>query len=113
IKVLLAKELVTRFHSAAAADAAEAEFDARFRGGAIPDDILEFSFATEGKGMGIAQLIKQAGLVSSTSEANRNIEQGGVKLDGEKVEDRARVIAPGTVVVVQVGKRKWARVSLT
>ncbi|MEG0821656.1 MAG: tyrosine--tRNA ligase [Burkholderiaceae bacterium] len=113
IKVLLAKELVTRFHSAAAADAAEAEFDARFRGGAIPDDIPEFSFATEGKGMGIAQLIKQAGLVPSTSEANRNIEQGGVKLDGEKVEDRARVIAPGTVVVVQVGKRKWARVSLT
>ncbi len=112
IKVLLAKELVTRFHSAAAADAAEAEFDARFRGGAIPDDIPEFSFATGGQGLGIAQLIKQAGLVPSSSEANRNIEQGGVKLDGEKVEDRGLVVGVGTVVV-QVGKRKWARVSLT
>lgn len=111
IKVLLAKELVTRFHSAAAADAAEAEFNARFRGGAIPDDIPEFSFATEGKGLAIAQLLKQAGLVPSTSEANRNIEQGGVKLDGAKVEDRALIVAPGTVVV-QVGKRKWARVTI-
>lgn len=111
IKVLLAKELVTRFHSAAAAEAAEAEFNARFRAGAIPDDIPEFSFASDGQGLAIAQLLKQAGLVPSSSEANRNIEQGGVKIDGQKIEDRALVVGPGTVVV-QVGKRKWARVTI-
>jgi len=111
VKVLLAQEIVARFHSKTAAEAATAEFDARFRGGAVPDEMPEYRFDTGGQGLAIAQLLKQAGLAPSSSEAVRNIEQGGVRVDGERVEDRGRVIAPGTVVV-QVGKRKWARVTL-
>jgi tyrosyl-tRNA synthetase len=111
VKVLLAKEVVTRFHSAAAADAAEAEFVARFKGGAAPDDMPAVRVAAEGGAIGIAALLKQAQLAPSTSEAIRNIEQGGVKIDGDKVGDRALVIRPGTYVV-QVGKRKWARVTV-
>ena len=111
VKVLLAQEIVARFHSRAAAEAATAEFDARFRGGAVPDEMPEFRFDTGGQGLAITQLLKQAGLAPSTSEAVRNIEQGGVRVDGERVEDRSRVVAPGTAVV-QVGKRKWARVTL-
>ncbi len=112
VKVLLAKEIVTRFHSARAADQAEFEFMARFKAGAIPNEMPEFTFATGGKGMAIAQLLKQAALAPSTSEAIRNVEQGGVRIDGSKVADRALLVQPGTYVV-QVGKRKWARVALT
>jgi tyrosyl-tRNA synthetase len=111
IKVLLAKEIVARFHSARAADEAEGEFVARFKGGAAPDDMPEVRVAAEGGGIGIAALLKQSQLAPSTSEAIRNIEQGGVKVDGDKVADRALVIKPGTYVV-QVGKRKWARVTV-
>lgn len=108
-KVLLAKEITARFHSAAAADAAEQDFINRSRGG-IPDEIPELRFG--GAPLAIGALLKQAGLVPSTSEAMRMIEQGGVRLDGAVVSDKALKVDAGTVVV-QVGKRKFARVVLT
>ena len=107
-KVLLAREIVARFHSAAAADAAETDFNNRARGG-IPDDIPDVVLA--GAPLGIGALLKQAGLVPSTSEALRLIEQGGVRLDGAVVSDKGLKLQAGTVVV-QVGKRKFARVTL-
>jgi len=113
IKVGLAREIVARFHSQAAADRAEADFDARFRQGAMPEDIPEVALPGDGKPLPIAQALKAAGLVASTSEALRMIEQGGVRADGERVEDRALTLAPGSSVVLQVGKRKFARVTLT
>jgi tyrosyl-tRNA synthetase len=111
IKVLLAKEIVIRFHSARDAELAEFEFMARFRAGAMPAEMPELTIVTDGQGLAIAMLLKQAGLAPSTSEANRNIEQGGVKVDGQKISDRALHLPPGTYVL-QVGKRKWARVTL-
>ncbi len=113
VKVLLAQEIVERFHSRRAAEEALADFEARFRQGAIPEDIEDVKIACDAEGMGIAQVLKQAGLTGSTSEALRMIEQGGVRLDGEKVSDRALHLKPGTTVVLQVGKRKFARVSLS
>jgi len=113
IKVLLAREIVSRFHSAGAAEQAEYEFMARFSAGAVPDEMPEFTFVADGaEGLGIASVLKQAGLVPSTSEAVRNIEQGGVRIDGTKVADRALRLKGGTYVV-QVGKRKWARVTVS
>ncbi len=109
-KVMLAQEIVTRFHSAQAADAALAEFEARFRQGAIPTDIPEVALG--GAPLAITQLLKQANLAPSTSEAVRNIEQGGVRIDGDRVEDKGLKLAAG-VYVVQVGKRKFARVTLS
>jgi tyrosyl-tRNA synthetase len=108
-KVMLARELVTRFHSAAAADAAEADFNNRARGG-IPDEIPEVTLS--GAPLGIGALLKSAGLAPSTSEANRLLDQGGVRIDGAVVSDRGLKVEAGTVVV-QVGKRKFARVTLT
>ncbi|NUO86445.1 MAG: tyrosine--tRNA ligase [Cupriavidus sp.] len=107
-KVLLAQEIVARFHSQADAEKALEDFNHRARGG-VPDDIPAVSLA--GAPLGIAQLLKQANLVPSTSEANRNIEQGGVKIDGATVSDKATRMAAGTYVV-QVGKRRFARVTL-
>ena len=107
-KVLLAQEIVARFHSQAAAEAALEAFNHRARGG-IPEDIPAVTL--EGAPLGIGQLLKLANLVPSTSEANRNIEQGGVKIDGETVSDKAVKVAAGTYVV-QVGKRRFARVTL-
>jgi tyrosyl-tRNA synthetase len=112
-KVLLGREIVARFHSAAAADAALAEFESRFRDGAMPESMPEVALATAGAGMPIAQAAKQAGLVDSTSEALRLIAQRGLKVDGDVVSDKALVLAAGTTVVVQAGKRKFARVTLT
>jgi tyrosyl-tRNA synthetase len=109
VKVLLAKEITARFHDAAAADAAEQDFVNRSRGG-VPDDIPELAFA--GAPLAIGALLKQSGLVPSTSEAMRMIEQGGVRLDGAVVSDKALKVGAGTMVV-QVGKRKFARVTLT
>jgi len=109
-KVALAKEIVARFHSVAAADAAEAEFDARFRGGAMPENMPEVTIETAGTGIAIANLAKQAGVVDSTSEALRLIAQRGLKVDGDVVADRSRLVAAGTTVVVQAGKRRFARV---
>jgi tyrosyl-tRNA synthetase len=111
-KVALAQEIVARFHSQAAAEHALAEFEARFRGGALPEDIREVTLQSAGAGIAIAQLAKQAGIVESTSEALRLIAQRGLKLDGDVVSDKARVVAPGTTVVVQAGKRKFARVTV-
>jgi tyrosyl-tRNA synthetase len=112
IKVLLAQEMVTRFHSRQAAVDALAEFEARFQKGVLPDDMPEISVASTGGHIGIAALLKQANLVASTSEAMRMIEQGGVKLDGEKVGDKALQLKAGAVVVAQVGKRKFGRVTI-
>ena len=113
IKVLLAQEIVARFHSQKAAEDALAEFEARFQKGVLPDDMPEIAVASAGGQIGIAQLLKQAGLVASTSEALRMIDQGGVKLDGEKVSDKALMLKAGAVVVAQVGKRKFGRVSVS
>ncbi|MCK9512861.1 MAG: tyrosine--tRNA ligase [Pigmentiphaga sp.] len=110
IKVLLAQEIVTRFHSQAAAEQALANFEARFRDGAIPDDLPEVQLT--GAPMGILHVLRQAGLCASGAEAQRNVEQGGVKIDGRKIEDKSTVLSAGTYVV-QVGKRKFARVQLS
>ena len=111
-KVMLGKEIVARFHSSAAADAALAEFESRFKDGAMPENMPEVTLATAGAGMPIAQLAKQAGVVESTSEALRLIAQRGLKLDGDVVSDKGLVVAKGTTVVVQAGKRKFARVTV-
>lgn len=111
-KTMLAHEIVARFHSPPVADAAQAEFDARFRQGALPGNMPEVTLHATGDGMPIAQLAKQAGIVESTSEALRLIAQRGLKVDGEVVADKMLVIAPGATVVVQAGKRKFARVTV-
>ena len=111
IKVGFAQEIVTRFHSRAAADAALVDFESRHHGG-IPDDMPEISLPTVGGSLGIAPILKLSGLLSSNAEANRMIDGGGVKLDGEKVTDKSLTIARGKTIVVQVGKRKFARVTL-
>ena len=107
-KVMLAKEITARFHGASAADAAEQDFEHRARGG-IPDDIAELTLA--GAPLAIGALLKQAGLVPSTSEAMRMVEQGGVRIDGAVVSDKGLKVAAGSFVL-QVGKRKFARVRL-
>jgi tyrosyl-tRNA synthetase len=107
-KVALAKEITARFHSAAAAEAAEADFNNRAKGG-IPDDIPELTLSGE---MGIGALLKAAGLVASGSEGLRMVEQGGVKIDGTVISDKGLKVQPGTFVL-QVGKRKFARVTLS
>ncbi|MGE5738269.1 MAG: tyrosine--tRNA ligase [Betaproteobacteria bacterium] len=112
-KVTLATEIVARFHSQVAADTARAGFDARFRQGATPSDMPEVTLHANGGGMPIAQLAKQAGIVDSTSEALRLIAQRGLKVDGDVVGDKSLVVGSGTTVVVQAGKRKFARVTVT
>jgi tyrosyl-tRNA synthetase len=112
VKFELAREIVGRFHDANAADAANAEFISRFQKGAMPEEIRTVSVAATGGRLGIAHLLKEAGLVASTSEAFRMIKQGAVRIDGEKVEDRTIEIDAGTTHVFQVGKRKFARVSV-
>jgi len=108
-KVMLAREITSRFHGAAAADAAEQDFQNRAAGG-VPDVIPEVSLS--GAPLGIGALLKQAGLAPSTTEALRLVDQGGVRVDGSAVSDRGLKLSPGTYVV-QVGKRKFARVTLT
>ena len=108
-KVMLAQEIIARFHSAKAADDALATFEARFRDGAIPEDMPEVSIG--GAPVGILKLLREAGLVASGSEAQRNVEQGGVRVNGDRVEDKSLQLPAGTYVV-QVGKRKFARVKL-
>lgn len=112
IKVQLAQELVARFHSQAAAEAALADFEARFKQNALPDDMPELTLTAGAAGLAIGQVLKEAGLVASTSEAMRMIDGGGVKADGEKVTDKKQVLLAGCTVVLQVGKRKFARVTL-
>ena len=110
VKAQLAGEMVTRFHGAAAAEAARAGFEARFSKGALPEDLE--SVTVSGAPLGISQLLREAGLVASGSEALRNVEQGGVRIDGEKVSDKGLKLGAGTYVV-QVGKRRAARVTVS
>lgn len=111
IKVRFAQEIVARFHSKADADKALDDFQTRAKGG-IPDEIPEVSFIIEEKSIGITQLLKLAGLVESTSEAMRIIKQGGVKIDSKKVEDKNLQTNKGATVVAQVGKRKFAKITV-
>ena len=108
VKVLLAKEIVARFHSTAAADAALADFEARFQRGAMPEQMPEITVPAGT----IATVLRAAGLTSSSSEALRMIDGGGVRLNGEKVSDKGLVLVAGQQIVLQVGKRKFARVLL-
>ncbi|MDD2814849.1 MAG: tyrosine--tRNA ligase [Thiotrichaceae bacterium] len=112
IKVAFAQEIVARFHNQAAAEQAYAQFVARFKQGEIPEDLPEITVSSEEAQLGIANLLKEAGLVASTSEAIRLIKQGGVKIDGEKVSDPHLQLAVGSEQVYQVGKRRFARVKL-
>jgi tyrosyl-tRNA synthetase len=113
VKVLLAQEIVERFHNRQAAEDALAQFEARFKQGALPDHMPEVQLLLPAgsDGLAIAQAIKQADLAPSTSEANRNIEQGGVRVDSERVDDKGLKLAAGSYVL-QVGKRKFARVTI-
>ena len=112
IKVGFAQEIVARFHGQPAAVAALAEFESRFKQGEIPADLATVELQAGAEGIAIASALKEAGLTASTSEALRMIAQGGVKLDGEKVSDKALKLAAGTTVVAQVGKRKFARIRI-
>jgi len=113
VKIDLAKELIARFHDEAAAQAAHDEFINRFQKGALPDDMPELTITTENGEIAIANLLKSAGLVGSTSDAFRMIKQGAAKIDSEKVTDRSLVISAGTTAVYQVGKRKFARITVS
>jgi tyrosyl-tRNA synthetase len=112
VKIDLAKELIERFHSAEDAEAAHQEFINRFQKGAMPDEMPEVELTPEAGSIGIANLLKEAGLVSSTSDAFRMIKQGAAKIEGEKITDKSLVIEKGSKAVYQVGKRKFARVSV-
>lgn len=112
IKVMFAQEIVTRFHSKAAAERALIDFEARFKNGLLPDDIPQKTIQISGNEVAISQLLKQIDLTSSTSEAFRMIEQGGVKIDGDKISDKALKIASGKTITIQVGKRKFAKVTI-
>lgn len=111
IKVMFAKEIVARFHSVKDAEKALEDFQTRAKGG-VPDDVPEISIPLEGVAVGVSQLLKLAGLVESTSEAMRAIQQGGVRLDSEKVEDKNLQLSKGVTVIAQVGKRKFAKITL-
>ncbi len=111
-KVALAQEIVERFHDALAAKKALENFEARFQRGAMPDEMDEIAMQAQGDGYAIANLLKDAGLTKSTSDAMRMIKQGAVKIDGEKISDPKLIIAAGTQQVYQVGKRKFARVEI-
>ena len=112
-KFELGIEIVARFNDATAAEGAKQEFISRFQQGAMPDEIPELTLASQDGQLGIAHLLKGAGLVSSTSEAMRMIEQGAVKIDGQRIDDRSLQIEAGSTGIYQVGKRKFSRVSLT
>ncbi|MFA7242138.1 MAG: tyrosine--tRNA ligase [Sulfuricellaceae bacterium] len=110
IKVQLAQEIVARFHGQSAAIDALADFEARFKQGAIPDDVPDVRLEISGAGLSVVQVLKLVGLTASTSEAMRMIDQGGVKIDGVKIEDKSLLLGKESPLVIQVGKRKFARV---
>jgi tyrosyl-tRNA synthetase len=112
MKFDFAREIVDRFHGRAAAQNAASEFNARFRDGALPEDMPAVTLHAPAGGLSITQLLKQADLAPSVSEANRLIEQGGVRVDGERISERSLVLAKGKAYVVQVGKRKVARITI-
>jgi tyrosyl-tRNA synthetase len=112
VKVILAQEIVARFHGGAAAGDALTDFETRFSQGAIPCDIPNTTVEADGQSLPVAHVLKLAGLTSSTSEALRMIKQGGVRLDGAKIEDKELTLKIGSTVVLQVGKRKFMRVAI-
>jgi tyrosyl-tRNA synthetase len=113
IKFDFAQEIVERFHGGNAAQLAATDFIARFRNHEAPSDMPSVSIRTVGgNALGIAQVLKQGQLATSTTEASRLVEQGGVKIDGEKVTDKALTLSSGRTYVIQVGKRKFARVTI-
>lgn len=112
VKIDLAKELIARFHDESSAEAAHQEFINRFQKGAMPDDMPELEIIAENGEIAIANLLKEAELVGSTSDAYRMIKQGAAKIEGEKITDRNLVILSGSSAVYQVGKRKFARVTV-
>jgi tyrosyl-tRNA synthetase len=113
VKFELGIEIVDRFHGAGAGARARDEFVARFQQGVLPEDVAEITVAAGAGGIGLAHLLKNAQLVPSTSEAMRQIKQGAVRVDGERIEDAARVFSAGCTHVLQVGKRRVARITLT
>ncbi|MEO8037225.1 MAG: tyrosine--tRNA ligase [Betaproteobacteria bacterium] len=113
VKAAFAQEIVARFHGQAAAVGALADFDARFQQGTLPEDMPAFLLGDGLEELSLAQVMKRAGLAASTSEAMRMIDQGGVRINGEKVSDRAIVLVRGEAMVLQVGKRRFARVTLS
>ncbi len=110
VKVLLAKEIIARFHSIKLAEQAEQDFINRFRNNEIPDDIEEIELHLNSEGMPLANVLKETNLVSSTSDAHRMVKQGAVKINGEKVEDSKQLLITGFSAVLQVGKRKFAKI---
>jgi tyrosyl-tRNA synthetase len=112
VKFLLCEEIIERFHDRAAAEAAREEFIARFREGEMPEDMPEQAIDTGGEGIGIAAALTRCGLTSSNSEAFRMIQQGGVRIDGEKISDRRLQLAPGFSGILQVGKRRFCKATV-
>ncbi len=112
IKFLLAKEIISRFHNEDAADKSQQNFIDQFKKGKIPDDIAEFEFQSTDGSLGIAYIIKDSGMTKGTGEAIRMIKQGAVKIDGEKVADTKLMVASGTTAIYQLGKRKFAKVTI-
>jgi tyrosyl-tRNA synthetase len=110
IKVLFAQEIVSRFHDKQSAEAALADFELKFQRGGIPDDVEEFTFDAQDGTFPVVVALKQSGLVSSSSEAIRAIQQGGVRVNGEKISDRNAAIDSGESVILQHGKRKFAKI---
>lgn len=110
VKFLLGEEIVARFHGAEAGKQAHAQFVAQFQQGKLPDDMPELTIEVEGKGMPIPNLMKAAGLVESTSEAIRMLQQGAVRMDGERVVDRNVLLLKGKIIILQVGKRRFAKI---
>ncbi|NOQ63491.1 MAG: tyrosine--tRNA ligase, partial [Methyloprofundus sp.] len=111
-KVKLAQEIIARFHDEAAAVKALEDFEAQFKRGVVPDDIPEIELTAEAEGYAIALLLKDAGLTSSTSDSNRMVKQGAVKIDGEKLTEPKLLVQAGTEHIYQVGKRKFAKVKV-
>lgn len=112
IKVLFAEEIVARFHDTQAAERAHSDFEARFREGELPDDIPEFTVRSNNAVVPLVQVMKRVGLTASTSEAMRLIEQGGVKIDAERISNKSLQLSSGQQLVLQVGKRKFARIKV-
>jgi tyrosyl-tRNA synthetase len=112
VKVRFAQEIVARFHDRAAAQAALEDFESRFRHGGVPEDLSEQVIVVDGDGAPIAQVLKSSGVCPSISDAHRMIEQGGVRVNGEKVSDKSLRLDAGGTYVLQVGKRKFAKVVL-
>ncbi|HEX3098945.1 MAG TPA: tyrosine--tRNA ligase [Usitatibacter sp.] len=112
VKVRFAQEIVERFHDRRAAEAALEDFESRFRHGGVPEDLAEQTIDSPAEGLAITQVLKSSGVCPSTSEAHRMIEQGGVRVNGEKVSDKSLRLAAGATYVLQVGKRKFAKVAL-